>query len=196
MTSTLCSTRPGRRLNLQKPPRKSRPIAPEPIPPHGTPQTNVFAKDPGKEEKEKPKEKKKKEVTANGVESGHHRSRTKEKDESKRSSGKSSKKHEKEKSEEIMDNRDINSNLVEKDKQEVIDEPIATPVEISKNAGEAQSSERTDDSGISDMVESPQQPSLERLPSARPHTSMARPGTAAARPAPPKLKRKQIAVTE
>uniref|UniRef100_A0A1I7XFV6 Uncharacterized protein n=1 Tax=Heterorhabditis bacteriophora TaxID=37862 RepID=A0A1I7XFV6_HETBA len=37
ITSTLCSTRPGRKLNLQKPPRKSRPMEPQPIPPHGTP---------------------------------------------------------------------------------------------------------------------------------------------------------------
>ena len=34
---TFCSTMPGRRLNLQKPPRKSRPMPPVPIPPHGTP---------------------------------------------------------------------------------------------------------------------------------------------------------------
>ncbi|KAK5970289.1 hypothetical protein GCK32_005718, partial [Trichostrongylus colubriformis] len=150
-----------------------------------------------KDSKEKPKEKKKKEVTENGVESSHHRSKTKDKEKDKKSDSKKSKKHEKKKVEEEIDNRDINSNVVENDLQQAIEEPIASPTEGPKYTAETQSSERTDDSGISDMVESPlQQPHLERLPSARPHTSMARPGTAAARPAPPKLKRKQIAVTE
>uniref|UniRef100_A0A7I4XUT1 TRAF3-interacting protein 1 n=1 Tax=Haemonchus contortus TaxID=6289 RepID=A0A7I4XUT1_HAECO len=152
-----------------------------------------------KDSKEKTKEKKKKEVTADGTESDHHRSRTKDKDEDKKSSSKKSKKHEKEKMKENIENRDINSNVVEDDQQQQqhVDEPITSPTnESPKYSAEAQSSERTDDSGISDMIESPQQPTIERLPGARPQTSMGRPGTAAARPAPPKLKRKQIAVTE
>ncbi|CAJ0609241.1 unnamed protein product [Cylicocyclus nassatus] len=135
----------------------------------------------------------------------------KKKKEKKEKEGRHIEEEEKEQLEHV--DRDINSNVVEAQADQGFDEPTSSHVESPKydNApdgaehGEfsapsnAFSPAKTDDSGVSDMTESPRPPVLDRPMTsalARPQTSMGRPGTAAARPAPPKLKRKQIATVE
>ncbi|ETN71368.1 hypothetical protein NECAME_04664, partial [Necator americanus] len=91
------------------------------------------------------------------------------------------------------------SNEVEHHIDQGFDEPSSSHADSPKSPANAFSPAKTDDSGVSDMTESPRMPIVERPMTgavARPQTSMGRPGTAAARPAPPKLKRKQIATVE
>ncbi|VDN21156.1 unnamed protein product [Cylicostephanus goldi] len=172
-----------------------------------------------REEKEKDEKKEeKKEKKSSKEKEGHHKSSKKRTDDEKKK-----KKEKKEKEERHIEevekehmehiDRDINSNVVEAQTDQGFDEPTSSHVESPKydNApdgaehGEfsapsnAFSPAKTDDSGVSDMTESPRPPVLDRPMTsalARPQTSMGRPGTAAARPAPPKLKRKQIATVE
>ncbi|VDM74730.1 unnamed protein product [Strongylus vulgaris] len=158
-----------------------------------------------REEKERDERKEeKKEKKSSKDKEGHHKSSKKRTDDEKKKKKEKKEKEErhieeedKEQKEQI--DRDINSNVVEAQADQGFDEPSSSHVDSPKTTGNALSPAKTDDSGVGDMTESPRPPVLERPMTAalaRPQTSMGRPGTAAARPAPPKLKRKQIATVE
>ncbi|KAK6759888.1 hypothetical protein RB195_021447 [Necator americanus] len=152
---------------------------------------------------EKEKEEKKDKKSTKERESDHKSSKKKSSktDEEKK---KKKEKKENEPTEKIVEKqeekeRDINSNEVEHHIDQGFDEPSSSHADSPKSPANAFSPAKTDDSGVSDMTESPRMPIVERPMTgavARPQTSMGRPGTAAARPAPPKLKRKQIATVE
>ncbi|KAK6759887.1 hypothetical protein RB195_021447 [Necator americanus] len=156
-----------------------------------------------KHREEKEKEEKKDKKSTKERESDHKSSKKKSSktDEEKK---KKKEKKENEPTEKIVEKqeekeRDINSNEVEHHIDQGFDEPSSSHADSPKSPANAFSPAKTDDSGVSDMTESPRMPIVERPMTgavARPQTSMGRPGTAAARPAPPKLKRKQIATVE
>ncbi|WKY14240.1 hypothetical protein Q1695_000073 [Nippostrongylus brasiliensis] len=149
----------------------------------------------GKVKKDEAKVKEKK-VERKKDGTGEHRSRKSERDVAPDASTEKvkEKKAEKTKKKTVKaEENTINTDVIVDMEEDKVDKPINEPTTSQVDSPNA----RTDDSGVSDMTESPRPPPpLERITSARPHTSMDRPGTAAARRPPPKLKRKQIGAVE